>query len=134
METQIGHIIDVMATCVDISGVDYPKEFNGKKIKPLEGVSLEPAFEGKSLKRKSPLFWEHEENRAVRDGKWKLVAKKNEPWELYDMEKDRTEMHDLAAKHPEKVQELSKAWDEWAKRADVLPLGAYMPVYHTPGK
>lgn len=134
METQTGHIIDVMATCVDISGVDYPKEFNGKKIKPLEGVSLEPVFEGKSLKRKNPLFWEHEENRAVRDGKWKLVAKKNEPWELYDMKKDRTEMHNLAAKYPKKVEELSKAWDAWAKRADVLPLGAYMPVYHTPGK
>jgi arylsulfatase len=134
METQVGHIIDIMATCVDVSDADYPKEFNGKKIKPMEGVSLEPVFEGKSLNRKNLLFWEHESNRAVRDGKWKLVAKENEPWELYDMEKDRTEMHDLSAKYPKKVEELSKAWDEWAKRADVFPLGAYKPVYHTPGK
>ena len=123
-----------MATCVDISGANYPKEFHGEKIKPLEGVSLKPALEGKSLKRKNVLCWEHEANRAVRDGKWKLVAMEDKPWELYDMEKDRTEMNNLAPKYPEKVKELAKAWDDWAKRADVLPLGAYKPVYHTPGK
>jgi arylsulfatase len=134
LEKQTGHIIDIMATCVDISGANYPNEFHGEKIKPLEGVSLKPALEGKSLKRKNVLCWEHEANRAVRDGKWKLVAMEDKPWELYDMEKDRTEMNNLASKYPEKVKELAKAWDDWAKRADVLPLGAYKPVYHTPGK
>jgi arylsulfatase len=134
LETQPGHIIDIMATCVDVSGVAYPKEFNGEKIKPMEGVSLTPAFQGKSLNRKNLLFWEHESNRAVRDGKWKLVAMEDQPWELYDMEKDRTEMNNLAAKNPEKVQQLSKAWDDWAKRADVLPLGVWHPVGPTKGK
>ena len=91
----------------------------------MEGVSLQPALLGRSLKRPQPIFWEHESNRAVRDGKWKLVSKAEQPWELYDMEQDRTEMHDLSSKYPEKVSELSAAWDSWAKRANVLPLGAW---------
>jgi arylsulfatase len=125
LETQPGHLIDIMATCVDVSGGKYPTELNGNKIKPMEGVSLQPAFSGKSLNRKTPIFWEHESNRAVRDGKWKLVADENQPWELYDMEKDRTEMHDLAAEHPDIVKKMSAQWDAWAARADVLPLGAW---------
>jgi arylsulfatase len=91
----------------------------------MQGVSLCPAFEGKTLDRKEPIFWEHEGNRAVRDGKWKLVAKDNQPWELYDMETDRTEMNDLAAKYPEKVKEMADQWDAWAARSDVLPLGTW---------
>jgi arylsulfatase len=125
LESQPGHLIDIMATCVDVSGAKYPTKLNGKKIKPMEGVSLLPAFEGKDVQRKSPIFWEHEANRAVRDGKWKLVAKENEPWELYNMEKDRTEMHDLAAKDPKRVKEMSAQWDAWAARANVLPLGTW---------
>jgi len=70
----------------------------------------------------------------VRDGKWKLVAMEDKPWELYDLSVDRTEMNNLAAQHPGKVRELAAAWDAWAKRADVLPLGAWKPVWATPGK
>jgi arylsulfatase len=124
-ERQPGHLIDVMATCVDVSGAKYPAEVNGNKIKPMQGVSLVPAFAGKNLNRKEPIFWEHESNRAVRDGKWKLVAKADKPWELYDMEKDRTEMHDLSAKFPQKTKELAAKWDAWAARSNVLPLGAW---------
>jgi len=92
-----------MATCVDLAGAAYPAEFNGKKIQPPEGRSLRPAFEGQRIEREA-IFWEHEGNRAVRAGKWKLVARNpNGPWELYDMEKDRTEMRDLAAAQPERV-------------------------------
>src|SRR4029078_3870881 len=120
-----GHLIDIMATCVALSGANYPTELEGQKITPMEGVNLAPAFEGKALNRKQPLFWEHESNRAVRDGKWKLVAKADSPWELYNMDKDRTEMHDLAAKNAEKVKELAAKWDAWAARSDVLPLGAW---------
>jgi arylsulfatase A-like enzyme len=125
LETQAGHVIDLMATCVDLSGAAYPREYQGHQIKPMEGISLVPAFEGKPLKRPGPLFWEHESNRAVREGHWKLVAKADQPWELYDMEKDRTEMHNLAAQHPQEVQRLSVQWDTWAARAYVLPLGAW---------
>jgi arylsulfatase len=125
LEKQPGHLIDIMATCVDVSGAKYPAELQGQKIKPMQGLSLIPAFEGKRLNRKKPIFWEHESNRAVRDGKWKLVAKADAPWELYDMEKDRTEMHDLASKNPDKVKALAAKWDAWAARSDVLPLGAW---------
>jgi arylsulfatase len=125
LESQPGHIIDLMATCVDVGRPSYPSKYNREKIKPMEGTSLTRAFNGKPLTRSEPLFWEHEGNRAVREGKWKLVAKENRPWELYDMEKDRSEMNDLASKYPRKVQELAARWGTYAKRADVLPLGAW---------
>ena len=114
-----------MATCVDVSSAKYPTEFAGEKIKPVQGISLQPALKGKSLNREQPICWEHEANRAIRDGKWKLVAKENQSWELYDMEKDRSELHDLAGKNPKKVGESSAKWDAWAARSDVLPLGAW---------
>lgn len=125
LERQPGHLIDIMPTCLELSGAKYPKERNGETIKPLQGVSLVPAFNGKPVKRKEPLFWEHESNRAVRDGKWKLVAKADKPWELYDLEADRTEMNNLASTYPDKVKELAAKWDAWAARSDVLPLGAW---------
>ena len=125
LETQPGHLIDIMATCVALSGANYPKELHGEKIKPLQGVSLLPALEGKDLKRPEPIFWEHESNRAIREGNWKLVAKADQAWELYDMEQDRTEMHNLAAANPAKVKALAAKWDAWAARCDVLPLGGW---------
>ncbi len=117
-----------MATCVDLSGAKYPRQWEGKPILPMEGISLTPAFQGKPLNRARPLFWEHESNRAVREGRWKLVAKADQPWELYDMEKDRTEMHDLAGKHPQDVRRLADQWDAWAARARVLPLGGWKEI------
>lgn len=124
-ERQPGHLIDVMATCVDVARATYPKEHAGQQIKPLEGVSLIPAFRGEPLARKQPLFWEHEGNRAVRDGQWKLVAKENRPWELYDIDHDRTESKDLAKSEPERVRDLAAKWDAYAARANVLPLGTW---------
>lgn len=131
------HLIDVMATCVDLAGAKYPTEFNGEKIKPMEGRSLKPwlvSAQTPPPTASRPLFWEHESNRAVRDGRWKLVAMEDQPWELYDMAVDRTEMNDLAARQPERVRALAQAWETWAQRADVLPLGAWKPAYRTPGK
>ena len=104
LEEQPGHLIDIMATCVELSGAKYPREFRGNVIRAMEGRSLVPAFRGQAICRDA-IFWEHEGNRAIRIGKWKLVAKgPRGPWELYDMEKDRTEMHDLAAAQPERTQ------------------------------
>ncbi|WP_394794714.1 arylsulfatase [Armatimonas sp.] len=120
-ESQPGHLVDIMATVVDVGGANYPSG----KIKPKEGVSLRPAFAGKSLARPQPLFWEHEGNRAVREGRWKLVAKENQPWELYDIETDRSELKNLATKDPAKVATLAAKWDTWAARANVLPLGGW---------
>jgi arylsulfatase len=116
------HLIDIMATCLDLAGAGYPAEYSGEKIQPLEGVSLRPLFEGKTFVRQQPIFFEHEGNRAVREGPWKLVAKGPlGVWELYDIEADRTERNDLAGKLPEKRDELVQKWEAWAKRAQVLP-------------
>jgi arylsulfatase len=114
-----GHLIDVMPTLVDISGATYPKTFNGHEILPMQGRSMAPAFRGQSLTRDKPIFWEHEGNRAVRDGKWKLVARFEKPWQLFDMAADRTEMHDLAAHQPDRVRTMARQWDAWAASSDV---------------
>ena len=123
IEHQAGHLIDLMATCIDLSGAAYPKQHNGKEIKPMEGVTLRTAFEGKPLGRGKPIFFEHEANRAVRDGQWKLVARGIDgPWELYDIDADRSEMHNLADQHPDRVKTMADAWQKWAETNDVLPL------------
>ena len=116
------HLIDLMATAVDLSGAGYPKEFKGSPIQAMEGVSLRAAFSGQALGRKEPIFFEHEGNRAVRDGQWKLVAKgRNGAWELYDIPADRTETRSVAAEQPEKTKELAAKWEAWAERAQVKP-------------
>jgi arylsulfatase A-like enzyme len=117
----VGHLIDVMATCLDVAGAEYPREYNGQKITPPEGKSLRPVFEGRGRPGHEALFWEHEGNRAVRQGQWKLVAIEGKSWELYDLEADRTELNSLAAERPEKVNELKALYESWAKRCGVLP-------------
>lgn len=118
---QIGHITDIMPTLLEVAGATYPKEFKSQPILPLEGKSLLAIFEDKERPDRTPVFWEHEGNRAVRLRQWKLVSRYPGPWELYDMSADRTELHDLAREHPEKVKELSGLYDEWAKRCGVVP-------------
>jgi arylsulfatase len=121
LEQQPGHLIDVMATCVDLAGAEYPREYGGSPIQPMEGVSLAAAMQGQPLGRTQPLFWEHEGNRAIRTGQWKLVAKHKGDWELYDMEADRTEMRDLSHEQPARVEALRAQWESWAERVGVLP-------------
>ncbi len=116
---QVSHVIDLMATCADISGADYPETFNDHAILPKEGVSIAPAFVDKPLNRPAPLFWEHIGNRGMRDGRWKLVAGKNGAWELYDLEKDRTELNNLAAEHPDRCRQMIADYETWAIRVGV---------------
>ncbi len=132
LRKQPGHLIDIAATCVDLSGADYPKKIDDRAITPLEGKSLVPAFAGKPLDR--DLFWEHEGNRAIRSGDWKLVAKgPGAKWELYDITTDRTEAKDLASSQPDKVKELAAKWESWANRTAVLPW-IWKPDYRPVGK
>lgn len=132
---QPGHVIDIMATLVDISGADYPSTYNGKAIKPLDGVSLKHVFVNNGATDREVIYFEHEGNRGLRKGKWKLVSKAHnnaghfrkmdflpaDQWELYDMEKDRTETSDLAQDNPAIVEELSVLWYDWAKRTSAIP-------------
>jgi arylsulfatase len=132
LESQPAHLIDLMATCVSLAGADYPRQFQGHAISPLEGVSLAPALSGEPLNRREPIFFEHEGNRAVRDGHWKLVAKGPAGrWELYDMDNDRTETHNLADQHPERLAAMVEQWENWARRAQVIPW-IWNPPYGEP--
>jgi arylsulfatase len=118
---QPGHVIDLLPTFMDVARAEFPKKRAGLDVLPLEGKSLAPILRGRQRAGHAALFWEHEGNRAVRAGKWKLVAPYRGSWELYDLEADRTEQTDLAAKHPDKVKELAAAYERWAKRCGVVP-------------
>jgi arylsulfatase A-like enzyme len=113
------HLIDLMPTLVELSGATYPTTVKGSSILPMEGVSLVPTLSGNPLIRPKPIYWEHEGNRAIRDGKWKLVALDKKPWELYDLEMDRPETNNLASKLPVRVANMTALWNEWAVRAHV---------------
>lgn len=117
---QPGHLIDIMATCVDLAGAAYPKEYQGHEILPMEGRSLAPSFNGVTGPDRV-LMWEHFGNAAIRQGKWKLVRLNAGAWELYDLEKDRSELHDLAKVDPERAKELEALWEKHAHRTLIYP-------------
>jgi arylsulfatase A-like enzyme len=134
LRSEPGHLIDIMATCVDVAAAQYPTRYKDQPITPAEGVSLMPVFGIQPLGR-SAIYWEHEGNRAVREGQWKLISKADakatawdmtevlplDMWELYDMEADRPELHDLAKQYPDKVRQMAQMWQTWAQRAMVVP-------------
>jgi arylsulfatase len=115
---QPGHIIDLMPTLVEVAGAKYPTEVGGREVLPSEGRSLVPAFRNEPVPRDG-LYWEHQGNKAVRIGDWKAVKPGGGSWELYNLQSDRTERIDLAATHPEKVEQLATGWQAWAKRCGV---------------
>ncbi len=119
---QTVHVIDIMATCLEAAGAIYPAEHHGRAVTPLEGESFLPLLEGRSWSRQRPLFWEHEGNRAVRLGPWKLVSQDERgQWELYNMDEDRTELHDLGQREPGRLTELQGLYEQWAQRVGVVP-------------
>jgi len=117
---QQAQLTDVMATIVDLLNIEYPETYKGREILPLEGVSLKPIFDNRD-NNKGLLFFEHMGNAAVRDGKWKLVRDYPGEWELYDMEKDRTELHNVIDQYSEQSSKMKKAYRQWVKRCGVVP-------------
>lgn len=117
---QPAHLIDLMATALDVAGAEYPTNLNGESIRPLEGKSLVPAFDDERIDREA-IYFEHEGNRAVRTESWKLVAKDGRPWELYDVRADRSEADDLSTRRPAVRDRLVEMYNAWASRAHVLP-------------
>lgn len=123
-----------MATLSELAVAKYPEEINGNRIIPMQGMSLAWTFNTDSVTDRT-LFWEHEGNRGIRKGKWKLVSEAWPVavaldslevlpvifWELYDMEKDRSEMNNLADQYPERVKEMAAEWQNWATIATVIP-------------
>jgi arylsulfatase len=119
---RIGHVVDIMATCLEAAGAEYPEQYDGRQITPLEGESLLPAMCGEDRPRTRPVFWEHQGSRAVRDGDWKLVYQRGQQcWELYDMNVDRTELNDLAPKDTQRAARMTEMYEQWAKRCGVVP-------------
>lgn len=120
INTQVTHLIDILPTCLELADVPYPKELNGKQLKPLEGFSLLNLFRNQPGKKHGSLYWEHEGSRAIRKGDWKLVAEINSPWELYNLKTDRSETRNLAEKFPEKVKELAREHEAWSAKVGVV--------------
>lgn len=121
---QPGHVVDIMATCLDAAGASYPSEFNDRNVKPSPGVSLLPSVREPTSRDSRTIFWEHETHAAVRKGDWKLVtlnATDDTAWVLYDLSDVRTETQDVAQQHPNRVNKLKTEWTAWAKKANVLP-------------
>ena len=116
--SEVGSVLDLMATAVDAASATYPTEWKGVPIHPMEGRSLLPAFHGKPLQPES-LFWEHEGNRAVRSERWKLVATRGGDWELYDLKTDRSELNNLADQHLTEKGALIALYNTWANRVGV---------------
>lgn len=118
---QYGYLPDLVETCLSVAGAARPETYQGKDVPRGEGKSLADLFQGVTAPlHEEPICIEHEGNRVVRHGQWKLVAYYDEPWELYDIDHDRSESQDLAAANPEVVKRLSQAYDDFAQRAGVV--------------
>jgi arylsulfatase len=128
---QQGHLIDIMATCIDVSGAEYPATFEGRTITPLQGKPLTPILRGEKRDGHDWLYFLHSNNRAIRRGDWKLVSARGGKWELYNIAKDRTELNDLAAEKPDLTAELRALWHHAAKTVDRAPERARGAVSET---
>ncbi len=123
----VGHETDLMPTFLEVAGASYPASVAAGPLPALAGQSLVPLFAG-GTRTRGTIFWEHEGNKAVRNGKWKLVSRFPEGWELFDMETDRTELHDLAQTEPERVKTMAAMYNDWTQRIGVQP----WPMPQTP--
>jgi len=116
MSEQPGQLVDIMPTFLAAAGATYPQEYPNRQLLPPEGVNLLPIWQGEPLQRERPLFWEYRGSRAVRDGDWKLVGERGGPWELYNLNDDRTEMNNLIEAEPDRAQSMMGAYEAWAQR------------------
>ena len=125
---QPAHIIDFMATCLDLAGAPYPRTIGNRKIDPLQGLSLVPILQGRLRNPHATLYQHFANNRALRQGDWKLVSAKGGRWELYNIAEDRTELHDLAEDRREQTNRMAAEWFRIARDIDRLPPGQLKPV------
>jgi arylsulfatase len=118
---QVGHLTDILPTCIEISGAKYPGQFKSSPLKSLRGKSLLPVIKGGTVERKAPVFWEYAGSKAMRQGNWKLVKRNGGEWELYDLQADPTEMNNLCCSKGDILRKMSAAYLNWEKVVGVRP-------------
>jgi arylsulfatase len=116
---QVGHVMDVMPTCLEAAQAEYPRAYPGRNLLPLEGKSLVPVFRGEDREGHTTLFWELAGHRAVREANWKLVGAQGKPWELYDLGTDWAEGRNLASSQPDRVRTMSAKYEQWARHVGI---------------
>lgn len=117
---ETGHVVDIMATCVELAQTSYPKHYQGKSIKPLRGKSLNPVFKGEQMDKNRELYWEHLGHRAMRKGNWKIISKAPEfDWELFDLFQDPTELKEIGEQNPEILEEMINDYANWAEKVGI---------------
>jgi arylsulfatase A-like enzyme len=112
MDHTPAHLVDILPTLAELAGAKIPDTFPGREPTPLAGISLAPVFAGDKITERPPIHLLFNNDRGLRDGDWKIVSFQEQPWELYHISEDRTELHDLAAEQPERVQRMSKQWHD----------------------
>jgi arylsulfatase A-like enzyme len=115
----VGHVMDILPTCLELSGIVYPEMFRGNELCLPDGNSMIPLISGDISTTNDTLYWEHSGGKAIRTGNWKMAALPGEEWELFDLSADRTEMNDLSAIHPDRVEEMNALWEAWEERMKI---------------
>jgi arylsulfatase len=121
------HVVDLLPTILEATGAAYLNELGGHEIQPLQGESLLALLKGEDWQREQPIFWEHEGNAAIRLGPFKLVRLHDKPWELYDLEADRTELTNLAGRNLTLERDLIGQYYAWAKNVGVIDWNEALP-------
>ncbi|MCP4480915.1 MAG: arylsulfatase [Planctomycetaceae bacterium] len=125
---QPAHLIDVMPTLAEITKSEIPNQWPDRTLRPVSGVTLTPAFEGKKINREQPIHLLFAADRGLRDGDWKIVSFKSEAWELYNVAEDRTELNDLAAQEPERLAAMVEKWTQMSRDVLHAPERSYAPT------
>lgn len=129
---QPGHLIDLLATIMDATGATYPQQWQGKSTTPIAGRSLLPLFRGQPKRPGHDwLYFQFSNNRALRQGDWKVVSARGGPWELYNLAADRTELHNLADRQPDRVRDMAAHWHHVAEHVDRAPSRLRKPISKT---
>ncbi len=122
------HLVDVLPTLADMGKADIPTTWPGRELEPVSGTSLLPHLQGRKLSRKSPIHFLFSDDRALREGDWKLVSFRRQPWELYNVANDRTELNDVARQHPARLNQMARRWSHMTEHVLKAPPKANTPV------
>lgn len=128
MDHTPAHLVDVLPTLAELAGAKIPDSWPGREPTPLAGISLAPVLAGGKITARPPIHLMYARDRGLRDGDWKIVSFQQQPWELYQISRDRSELHDLAAEQPERVERMAKQWHEMTATVLMAPRAECAPV------